>query len=92
MTAERDITKLPRWAQHEIERLRANADHYQRKFEEAEKNMLKRGLLDIGNGKRIDWLLRVDGEIEISAYDGEVQILPRASNSITIRVRRFGER
>lgn len=92
MVTDEQLAKLPRYARWEIERLRLNEEFALKIAEQAKADMLQRGGLDIGNGKRIDWVLRVDGEIDISAYDGVLEILPRASNGVTLRIKRFGER
>jgi hypothetical protein len=88
----KDITKLPRWAQWEIQRLRANEEFAILQKTQAEKDMLERGRLELGEDKVITWVLRVDGEIDVTAYDGVLEIEPRASKTVTLRVKRFGER
>lgn len=92
MVTDEQLAKLPRYARWEIEKLRADVKYLNQKFEDAERSMLKRATLDIGDGKRIDWVLRVDGEIDLSAHDGAISVLPQATNSITIQVKKYGER
>jgi len=87
MTPEQ-FAKLPRYARWEIERLRANEQYAEKLAAEAEANMLHRGTIVTGPDSRFDFIIR-DGNLEITAYDGVLQVEPRASNSITLRNARF---
>lgn len=89
---ERDVSKLPQWAQRKIGVLEANEKFANERREQAEHDMLERGRIELGDDKVLTWSLRVDGELEVAAYDGVLHVLPRAANTITLQIRRFGER
>jgi hypothetical protein len=88
MTPEQEA-KLPRYARWELEKLRADRDHYEKLAVEAEAGFMKRGAINVGD-YIFDWAVRGSTELVLSAHDGILVIVPQAANSVTLYNRPFG--
>lgn len=97
-----DITKLPKWAQREIERLAANVAYWEAiatAGPETSNTKVRRhgGDTYLGDSPRIEFMLddgttieahTTGGGLRVSSSMGRgINVLPQASNSILVEVR-----
>ena len=87
---QRGMAKLPKWAQHLIEKLEADVKWHKDRADRYHAGLLDRGEYKLNDSESFRVLLYEDDEgkyLEIAANANELSIEPRASNQVRARIK-----